>query len=85
MLKPSPTQRTLAYQCTMRNIATTVILSVVATVLVFGIAACIAIKPFTAIGLAPILAGVSLIIRAIRGRSTHPPEPPNHPHHDPAD
>ena len=52
----------------MRNTATITILSVVATVLVFGIGACIAIKPFTAIGLAPILAAVSLIIRAIRGR-----------------
>lgn len=56
----------------MRNTATIVILSVVATVLVFGIAACITSKPFTAIGLAPILAAISLIIRAIRGRPTNP-------------
>jgi hypothetical protein len=62
----------------MRNTATIIILSVVATILAFGIGACIAIKPFTAIGLAPILAAISLIIRAIRGRPTHPHEDPKH-------
>lgn len=61
----------------MRNTATTIILSVVATVLVISIGACITIKPFTAIGLAPILAATSLIIRAIRGQPTHPTKQPN--------
>ena len=69
--------RTQAYHYAMRNTATIIILSVVATVLVFGIGICIAIKPFTAIGLAPILAAISLIIKAIRGRPTHPHESPN--------
>ena len=68
-----------AYHYAMRNTATIIILSVLATVLVFGIGTCIAIKPFTAIGLAPILAAISLIIRAIRGRPTHPHESPKHP------
>ena len=63
----------------MRNMTTIMILSVLATILVFGIGTCIAIKPFTAIGLAPILAAISLIIRAIRGRPTYPHEDPKHP------
>jgi len=71
-----------AYHCVMRNARTTVILSIVATILVFGIGACIAIKPLTAIGLAPILAAISLIIRAIRGRPSHRDDPPKHPRHD---
>lgn len=83
MLEPSPTHRTQAYQYAMRNTPPTIILSVVATILVFGIGACITVKPLTAIGLAPILAAISLIIRAIRGRPTHPQEPPKDPHHDP--
>ena len=85
MLRPLLTHRTQSYQYAMRNTSTTVILSVVATALVFGIGACITIKPFTAIGLAPVLAAISLIIRAIRGRPTHPHESPKHPHNDPAD
>lgn len=68
----------------MRNTATIVILSVVATVLVLGIVACITIKPFTAIGLAPILAAISLIIRAIRGRTTNPYGRSKQPPHAPA-
>lgn len=62
----------------MCNTATIIILSVVATVLVFGIGACIAIKPFTAIGLAPILAAISLIICAIRGRPSYSHEGTKH-------
>ncbi len=62
------TQSMQAYHYAMRNTATIIILSVLATVLVFGIGTCIAIKPFTAIAFAPILAAISLIIRAIRGR-----------------
>lgn len=58
----------------MRNTATIIILSALATVLVFGIGACITTKPFTAIGLAPILAAISLIIRAVRGQPTGPHE-----------
>lgn len=72
------------YHYVMRNTRTTIILSVVATILVFGIGACIAIKPLTAIGLAPILAAISLIIKAIRGRPNHRDDPPKHPRHDPA-
>jgi hypothetical protein len=63
----------------MRNTATIIILSVVATVLVIGIGVCITIKPFTAIGLAPILAAISMIIRAIRGQPTRPHEGTKHP------
>jgi len=63
----------------MRNTATIIILSTLATVLVFGIGACITIKPFTAIGLAPILAAISLIIRAVRGRPTGTHEGTKHP------
>jgi hypothetical protein len=72
MFWDSPTHPMRAYYYAMRNTATIVILSVVATVLVFGLAACITIKPFAAIGLAPILAAISLIIRAIRGQPTNP-------------
>jgi hypothetical protein len=63
----------------MRNTATTVILSVVAIILVLGIGACIATKPLTAIGLAPILAAISLIIKAIRGRPSRRDDPPEQP------
>ena len=82
MLRPSTIRPAQAYHCVMRNARTTVILSVVATILVFGIGACIAIKPLTAIGLAPILAAISLIIRAIRGQSSHRDDPPKYPRRD---
>ena len=68
------TSRIQAYHYAMRNTATIIILSTLATVLVFAIGACITIKPFTAIGLAPILVAISLIIRAVRGRPTGPDE-----------
>ena len=60
----------------MRDTRTVIVLSVVATVLVLGIGACIAINPLIAIGLAPILAAISLIIRAIGGGPTEPEDPP---------
>ena len=68
----------------MRNTRTILILSVVAAVLVFGIGACIMTKPLTAIGLAPILAAISLIIRAIRGAPSRRYNLPEHPRQDPA-
>lgn len=69
------------YQYTMRNTRTVTVLSAMATVLVLGIVACIAINPSTATGLVPILATVVLIIKAIVGgrNTTDPdasPEPP---------
>jgi|GEM_PF-7034797 hypothetical protein len=60
----------------MRNIKC-VILSVVAVVLVGTVGACIAVNPFAAIGLAPVLAAIGWIIRAI-GESSGPP-PPHRP------
>lgn len=60
----------------MRNTQTVIVLSVVATVLVLGIGACIAVNPLTAIGLAPILVAISLIISAIGGGRTEPDDLP---------
>jgi hypothetical protein len=60
----------------MRDTRTVIVLSVVATVLVLGIGACIAINPLTAIGLSPILAAISLIISAIGDGPTEPEDPP---------
>jgi len=51
----------------MRDTRTVTVLSVMATVLVLGTVACIAINPSTATGLVPILAAVALIIKAIVG------------------
>lgn len=59
----------------MRKIKTVVVLSAVAIVLVLGIVTCIAINPLAAIGLAPTLAAISLIIRAISGGSRNPDDP----------
>lgn len=59
----------------MRNTKTVIVLSVVATVLVLGVGACIAINPLAEIGLVPILAAISLIISAIGGAPTEPDDP----------
>jgi hypothetical protein len=56
----------------MRNTKIVIVLSVVATVLVLSIGVCIAINPLAAIGLAPVLAAISLIIRSIGGAPTGP-------------
>lgn len=80
MLRPWTISRMQAYQYAMRDTKTVIVLSAVATVLVLGIGACIAINPLAAIGLAPTLVAISLIIRAIGGGPTEPDDP-----HEPID
>jgi hypothetical protein len=56
-----------SFNIPMRNVKIVVVLSVVATILVLGIIIFIGINPLVEIGLAPVLAAISLIIRAIGG------------------
>lgn len=56
----------------MRDTKIIIVLSVVSTVLVLGIGVCIAINPLVTIGLAPVLAAISLIIRTIGGAPAEP-------------
>ena len=64
--------RQSVYYHPMHDTKIVIILSVVATVLVLGIGVCIVINPLAAIGLAPVLAAISLIIRAIAGAPIEP-------------
>lgn len=59
----------------MRDTKTVIVLSAVATVLGLGIGVCIIINPLATIGLAPTLAAISLIIRAIGGGVTESDKP----------
>jgi hypothetical protein len=56
----------------MRDTSSIIVLSVVAIILVLGIGLFIAINPWVAVGLAPILVAISVIIRAIGGSSGGP-------------
>lgn len=57
----------------MRNTKSVVILSVVAVILVIGIGICTVINPWAAVGLAPVLVAIAVIITAIGG-PTDPPD-----------
>jgi hypothetical protein len=60
---------TSAYPYIMRDTSSIIVLSVVAIILVLGIGLFIAINPWVAVELAPILVAISVIIRAIGGSS----------------
>jgi hypothetical protein len=65
MLRPWTIKQPSTYHHSMSDTKIVISLSVVATVLVLGTGICIAINPLSAIGLAPVLTAISLIIRAI--------------------
>ena len=78
MLRPWTIVECRCISTLMRDTQTVIVLSVVATVLVLGIGAYIAINPRTAIGLIPILTAIAKIISAIGGGgpTTAPDDPP---------
>lgn len=66
-----PYDRIYGHAYIMRDTTSIIVLSVVAIILVLGIGLFIAINPWVAVGLAPILVAISVIIREI-GRSSGP-------------